>query len=144
MGLTSTKPLSVCVGALCALLVVSVDQATAAQLAASLGPEAALAEAIGGYLGILEVTPTHGPSGTSVAIIAEKLPAQPRISARLADGQGTWKVADAEYHGREYQPVAYEIAKVRSDEAGRLSANFNAPEDFGFSHDIVLQKAPAC
>ena len=140
MGLTSTKPLSVCVGALCALLVVSVDQATAAQLAASLGPEAALAEAIGGYLGILEVTPTHGPSGTSVAIIAEKLPPNQEFQLVWRTVKGRWKVDDAEYHGREYQPVAYEIARLRSDEAGRLSANFIAPDDFGFSHDIVLQQ----
>ena len=35
-------------------------------------------------------------------------------------GLGLWKVADAEYHGREFTPVAYEIAKAKTDQAGRL------------------------
>ena len=54
--------------------------------------------------------------------------------------KGSWDVADAEYHGRIYTPVAYEFAKARSDAAGRLTAKFVAPEDFGFVHDIVLQQ----
>ena len=36
--------------------------------------------------------------------------------------------------------MAYEIAKVKTDAVGRFSASFIAPEDFGFSHDIVLQQ----
>ena len=54
--------------------------------------------------------------------------------------KGSWKVKDAEYHGREYKPVAYEIARVTSDAKGRISTSFTVPEDFGFSHDIVLQQ----
>ena len=34
----------------------------------------------------------------------------------------------------------YEMARVRSDAAGRLQATFKTPEDFGFNHDIVLQQ----
>jgi hypothetical protein len=34
----------------------------------------------------------------------------------------------------------YEIATVRTDMAGRLSAVFTVPEDFGFVHDVVLQQ----
>ncbi len=52
--------------------------------------------------------------------------------------KGRWKVEGPEYHGREFLPAAYELATVRSDGAGTLSANFIVPEDFGFSHDIVL------
>src|SRR5262249_3628912 len=55
---------------------------------------------------------------------------------------GSWKVANAEYHGREYKPVAYHIAKVKTDAAGRASTSFVAPEDYGFNHDIVLQQGP--
>src|SRR5262245_37767023 len=140
MGLRGIKPLSLCVGALCALLVVWVDRATAGPLAASLGPEAPLAEPIGGYLGRLEVSPTHGPSGTSVTVTAEKLPPNQEFQLVWRTVRGHWNVGNAEYHGREYKPVAYEIARLRSDEAGRLSANFFAPDDFGFSHDVVLQQ----
>ena len=140
MGLTGIKPLGLCVGALCALLVVWVDRATAGPLAASLGPEAPLAEPIGGYLGKLEVSPTHGPSGTSVTVTAENLPPNQEFQLVWRTVRGHWNVGNAEYHGREYKPVAYEIARLRSDEAGRLSANFPAPDDFGFSHDVVLQQ----
>ena len=55
--------------------------------------------------------------------------------------KGRWNVTIAEYHGREFMPVAYRIATLRSDKAcGRISANFVAPEDFGFMHDIVVQQ----
>ena len=54
--------------------------------------------------------------------------------------KGRWKVTIAEYHGREFIPVAYRIATVKSDKAGRISARFVAPEDFGFLHDIVVQQ----
>ena len=54
--------------------------------------------------------------------------------------KGRWKVTIAEYHGREYTPVAYRIATVKSDKAGRIAARFIAPEDFGFMHDIVVQQ----
>src|SRR5207247_1124335 len=54
--------------------------------------------------------------------------------------KGRWKVTTAEYHGREYSPVGYRIATVRSDRDGRVAANFTAPEDFGFLHDVVVQQ----
>ena len=57
---------------------------------------------------------------------------------RTANGQ--WNVTESEYKGREFVPVAYEMARVRSDAAGRLQATFKTPEDFGFNHDIVLQQ----
>ena len=63
-----------------------------------------------------------------------------RNSRSWVTAKGEWKVADAEYHGREFTQVAYEIAKVKADASGRLTAKFNAPEDFGFAHDIVLQQ----
>ena len=52
---------------------------------------------------------------------------------------GRWNVTESEYKGREFVPVNYEMARVRSDAAGRLQA-FKTPEDFGFNHDIVLQQ----
>ncbi len=53
---------------------------------------------------------------------------------------GAWKVTGAEYHGREFTPVTYEIAKARSDGSGRLAVTFAAPDDYGFMHDIVVQQ----
>jgi hypothetical protein len=117
-----------------------VAQAAAAPTASGLGPEVVLAEPRDGFVGSLSVVPENGPAGTPLTVTAEKLPPNQEFQLVWRTVKGSWKVADAEYHGREYQPVAYEIARVRSDQAGRLTAKFVTPEDFGFVHDIVLQQ----
>jgi hypothetical protein len=127
-------------GALLVLALVLITPTHAAPKAAELGPEVALAVPKDGYVGRLEVAPLHGPVGTQVTVSGDKLPANQEFQLVWRTVKGSWKVANAEYHGREYAPVAYEIAKVRSDAVGRLRAAFTAPEDFGFSHDIVLQQ----
>ena len=125
---------------LLALSLVSQPRAVAASPAAALGPEAEAGEPSGGYVGRLSVSPEHGPPGTPLAVIAEGLPAEQEFQLVWRTVNGAWKVTDAEYHGRDYKPVAYEIAKVKTDRAGRLSATFITPEDFGFMHDIILQQ----
>jgi hypothetical protein len=114
--------------------------ASAAKKAAELGAEVAIAEPKGGYIGRLDVTPLHGPVGTPVTVTADGLPANQEFQLAWRTVKGSWKVKDAEYHGREYRPVAYEIVRIKSDANGRFTASFTAPEDFGFSHDIVLQQ----
>src|ERR1700722_12829359 len=135
-------------GAHCALVAFSLvafaglgpTPSAAAPLASALGPEVVLAEPQDGFVGSLNVTPENGPAGTPLTVTAEKLPPNQEFQLVWRTVKGSWKVADAEYHGRDYQPVAYEIAKVKSDQAGRLTAKFVTPEDFGFVHDIVLQQ----
>src|SRR4029077_9439082 len=93
-----------------------------------------------GYVGRLIVAPEHGPPGLPATVTAEGLPAGEEFQLVWRTVDGVWKVTNAEYHGREYRAVAYEIAKAKTDQAGRLSAKFLVPEDFGFTHDIVLQQ----
>ena len=112
----------------------------APRLAAVLGPEVAIGEPSGGYVGRLIVAPDHGPTGTPLTVTAEGLPAGEEFQLAWRTVDGAWKVTEAEYRGREYRAVAYEIAKAKTNQAGRLSAKFVAPEDFGFMHDIVLQQ----
>jgi hypothetical protein len=103
----------------CALLVLSLASPThAAPKANQLGPEVALAVPKDGYVGRLEVAPLHGPVGTRVTVSGDKLPANQEFQLVWRTVKGSWRVADAQYHGREYEPVAYEIAKVRSDADG--------------------------
>jgi hypothetical protein len=128
-------------GALLSLSLVPQSPSAAPRLAEALGPEVAIGEPSGGYVGRLIVTPEHGPTGTPLTVTAEGLPAAEEFQLVWRTVDGAWKVADAEYHGREYRAVAYEIAKAKTDEAGRLSAKFLVPEDFGFIHDIVLQQS---
>ena len=127
-------------GALLVLAKTFVAPAMAAPKAAALGPEVALSAPRDGYVGRLDVTPLHGPIGTQVTVTGNNLPANQDFQLVWRTVKGGWKVADHEYHGRKYEPVAYEIDRVRSDAAGQFSASFSAPEDFGFSHDIVLQQ----
>ena len=114
--------------------------ASAASLPAALGPEAQLAQVSDGFVGRVSVSPTHGPVGTPVAVKAEGLPANEDVLIVWRTVKGSWKVADAEYHGRDYAPVGYQVAGLKSDAAGTASASFVIPEDFGFTHDIVVQK----
>src|SRR5436309_861824 len=127
-------------GVLLSLSLVPQTVSAAARLAEALGPEVAIGEPSGGYVGRLVVTPEHGPAGTPLTVTAEGLPAGEEFQLVWRTVDGAWKVTEAEYHGREYRAVAYEIAKAKTDHAGRLSATFAVPEDFGFMHDIVLQQ----
>jgi len=125
--------------ALVSLALISQMPAAAAP-AAVLGPEVEVGEPSGGYVGRLDVAPTHAPAGAPVTLTAEGLPPDQEFQLVWITASGAWKVADAEYHGREFTPVAYEIARARADQSGHLSVNFIAPDDYGFMHDIVLQQ----
>ncbi|HEX4589953.1 MAG TPA: hypothetical protein VH120_08500 [Gemmataceae bacterium] len=133
-------------GFACALLALALISparsvaATAGPLASALGPEVQVSKPRDGYVGRLDVTPDHGPAGTPLTVTAENLPPGQDFQVVWVTATGEWKVADAEYHGRDFAQVAYEIAKAKSDPSGRLSVKFVAPEDFGFVHDIVLQQ----
>ena len=121
------------------LLAFTVSAAVAGR-ASELGPEAPLTEPSGGYVGQLKVAPGHGPAGTPLTVTGEGLPAEQDFELVWRTVKGSWKVTIAEYHGREYTPVAYRIATVKSDKAGRITHGFVAPEDFGFLHDVVIQQ----
>ena len=103
-----------------------------------------MAEPSGGFVGRLEVAPAHGPVGTPLTVTGEGFPPEQEFELVWRTVKGSWKVTIAEYHGREFTPVAYRIATVKSDKAGRIAAQFVAPEDFGFMHDIVVQQGTAC
>jgi hypothetical protein len=123
-----------------ALALAAAGPALAAPRPAQLGPEVPWAEAAGGYVGRLEVTPAHGPAGTPVRVTGEGFPADTELDLVWRTVRGRWKVTVAEYHGREYAPAAYRVAAVKSDRAGRVAAAFVVPEDFGFVHDVVIQR----
>src|SRR5215831_14459450 len=87
--------------ALASLALMSQTPAAAAS-AAALGPEVEVGEPSGGYVGRLDVSPTHAPAGAPVTLRAEGLPANQEFQLVWATAAGAWKVTDTEYHGREF------------------------------------------
>jgi hypothetical protein len=127
----------------CALVVSSIafgGIALAASRATELGPQVPIAEPRDGYVGKLVASPTHGPAGTPVKVMGEGFAAEQEFDVVWRTVQGRWKVTIAEYQGREFTPVGYRIASVKSDKSGHIAASFVAPEDFGFMHDLVVQQ----
>jgi len=116
------------------------DRVAMAAPPAALGPQVALAQPEAGFVGRMAVTPERGPVGTPLTVTAEGLPPEQEFELAWRTVQGRWNVANGEYRGREYTPVAHRIANLRTDRAGRLRATFSVPEDFGFLHDVVLQQ----
>jgi hypothetical protein len=140
MTVAGRARLSAVACALIAFPLVSVSSGLAAPLAAELGPVATIGEPAGGFVGRLVVTPQHGPVGTPVTVTGQELPPGEDIELVWRTVQGSWKVADGEYHGRAFDPIAYRFATVKSDKFGAVTAIFTAPDDFGFSHDVVAQQ----
>ena len=108
--------------------------------ASAFGPEVEVGSPQGGFVGTMRVAPVHGEVGTPFTITAEDLPPNEEFQLVWRTVVGKWNVTESEYHGREFVPVNYEMARVTSDANGRLEATFETPEDFGFFHDIVLQQ----
>ena len=132
-------PLALACALAACVLAFHINDAAAAK-ATELGPEVPMTTPAGGYVGELKVTPERGPAGTPLTLTGHAFPAAQEFELVWRTVKGRWKVANGEYHGREYTPVGYRIATVRSDASGRISARFAAPEDFGFLHDIVVQQ----
>ncbi len=126
---------------LAAAAIMIASAAEAASTVASLGPEAALVEPSGGFVGHLALEPQKGPIGTPVTVTGTGLPAGKTFDLVWRTSTARWDVRAEEYHGREYTPVGYVIAQVTTDAAGGFTASFDAPDDFGFYHDVTVQDA---
>jgi len=129
-------------GLTCALFAMTLTfgMPAAAAPASALGAKVEVGQPRGGYVGVLNVAPLHGKAGTPFTITGSELPPNQDFQLVWVTVDGRWNVDGPYYKGREYVPVAYEMAKVRSDPQGRVQATFETPDDFGFDHDIVLQQ----
>jgi len=118
--------------------------ALAAPRAADLGPQVTLAEPAGGYVGQLSVAPAHGPAGTPLKVTGEGFPAEQQLDLVWRTVKGRWKVTTAEYHGREFTPIAYRIATVKSDKAGRIAASFTRLRISAFCTTSSCSRGAVC
>ena len=81
-------------GVLLSLSLLPQSPSAAPHLAEALGPEVAIGEPSGGYLGRLIVAPEHGPAGTPLTVTAEGLPAGEEFQLVWRTVDGAWKVTD--------------------------------------------------
>ncbi len=108
--------------------------------AESLGPITPIAEPRGGYVGTLVVKPEHAVAGTPVQLTASGLPPGEEFELAWSTVKGAWNAGNGEYRGRDYRPAAYRIASARTDSSGSFTTTFRVPEDYGFTHDIAVQR----
>ena len=84
------------------VLCAAIASPAASAPAAALGPEVAVGEPSGGYVGRLDVTPAHAPVGAPVTVAAAGLPPDQEFQVVWITATGAWKVTAAEYRGREF------------------------------------------
>lgn len=95
------------------------------------------------YVGEVSLDPARGPAGTDVTITGTGLDPNAELSVKWNTVQGQWVLkgdANEEFHGREFLPVAIELAAVRTDGQGNFSAQFVAPVGHGFTNDVTVER----
>src|SRR5262249_54447361 len=110
-GLTMKNRSGRLAGLACALVALALFTQTQsiAAPASALGPEVSVAGPRDGFVGRLNVAPENGPVGTPLTVTADRLPPNQEFQLVWRTVKGNWKVGNAEYHGRDYKEVAYEI-----------------------------------
>lgn len=123
-------------------------QAAPAQPQAQDKPEAAQASAQkalppANYVGKITLSPKNGPAGTLVTVTGTGLPASATLDMAWNTVKGSWLLKGAakeEFHGRSFEPATMPMGKVTTDANGGLQAQFKAPDDYGFLHDVTLMQ----
>src|SRR5581483_4073661 len=113
MSISSAARGLVLLAALLSLPGLAASRAEAA-LATDLGPEVATAQPANGFVGKLSVAPLHATEGANVTVSGESLPANQEFDLVWRTVKGSWKAANGEYHGRDYAPIGYRIARVKT------------------------------
>jgi hypothetical protein len=78
--------------------------------------------------------------GATVTAEADGLPAGASVDLRWGTVSGGWVIEDY-YHfrGKKYQETTVSLGSFPIDAQGRLTAQFQIPEDYGGVHDVMAQ-----
>ncbi len=100
----------------------------------------AKAPAIATYAGALSLSPASGPAGTLVKATGKGF--DPGVSMDIVwqGFQGSWKVKDAQFLGRDFQDRLEPLATVQTDAGGGFDTSFTVPQGFGFEHDVLVMQ----
>lgn len=85
--------------------------------------------------------PSSGPVGTHVTISGTGFPANSPVALTWKTVDGTFDLEQQEvvFVGPRYSERDVSLPAVSSDASGALKLSFDAPEDFGGSHDVTAQ-----
>ncbi|HXX39695.1 MAG TPA: hypothetical protein VEP50_16355 [bacterium] len=88
----------------------------------------------------LTVTPSSGPAGTRVHIVAAGLPSGAHVTFVWQTANGTYRTkvepTMISFYGYAYEQAQAELGRAAADSQGRVVASFPAPEDIGGPHQI--------
>ncbi len=92
---------------------------------------------------LLKTSPEKGPVGTSFTVTGEGLPRGTAVELvwMTFDGGYTTKVDQetVEFHDRTKVEKKRSLGRSTTDDEGRISATFAAPEDYGDIHEIYVE-----
>ncbi|MBI3973796.1 MAG: hypothetical protein HY332_21170 [Chloroflexi bacterium] len=89
----------------------------------------------------LTVTPAQGTVGTPFTVSAEGLPAGKTVEFQWTTVSGSYEMKPSaetiEFYERAFSEQRVPLGQARIDNAGRVSATFTIPEDYGEVHTIA-------
>ncbi|MDO8485250.1 MAG: hypothetical protein Q7S35_09935, partial [Candidatus Limnocylindrales bacterium] len=106
-------------------------------------PSASAQPAPVNYEGAVTLTPSKGEPGTAVTVAGSGLESGSQLAIVWNTVKGSWKLegtANEEFKGRAFDPVRRPVASAVVGGDGTFSATFEAPVDFGFSHDVTVER----
>lgn len=93
-----------------------------------------------GQIRLLKTSPEVGPVGTPFTLSGEGLPPGKGVEFQWATVNGSFAVkastSAVKYEQRRFAPKRVPLGRAVTDAQGRVTATFNAPEDYGEVHEI--------
>ena len=94
------------------------------------------------YVGSVELTPWSGVAGTEVSVTGSGFDPGTAVEVVWNSVEGSWLLegeANEEFVGREFLPTRTAMGSATVDTDGAFEATFEAPVDYGFSHDVTVE-----
>jgi len=96
------------------------------------------------YVGTFGLVPERGTAGTLVHATGSGFPSNAELALGWNTVEGRWVLggdADEQFLGRTFDPVEQSLGAVTTDANGAFTTEFRAPQGYGFSHDVTVERA---